>query len=493
MPYYLGIDLGTTGLKTIVTDGQGAIWGSAYQGYPLHTPRQSYAEQDPEDWYHALTTTVRQVLADTGIDHRDIAGIGLSGQMHGTVLLDDRMKLLGPAIIWCDQRSKDEVALVYRQFSAMELSTLVQNPVATGFQLSSLLWLRENDLSTYQRIRHVLLPKDYLRFRLTGTIGTEPSDACGTLLYDVINQVWSHEILRHFGIDERILPDPDHRSCEIAGTLTTTAARELGLGRETCVVFGGGDQPMQAVGNGILTDGRALLTLGTGGQVFVPTGKPLPDPGLRFHTFCHAQANSWYYLGAVLNAGLALNWALKHCFNLSDFGKVGEIAAKSPAGSRGLFFLPYISGERTPHMNPDAKGIFWGLSLGHSREDLIRAVMEGISYSLWDAYECLVSVSGKPRSLIVTGGGANSRLWRQILADMLDAPIFTTDSKETACLGAAICAMVAGGEYPDLVTACTGIIKVNSEPLAPIRENTEVYAEGHALFQDIYRANRHLF
>ena len=250
---------------------------------------------------------------------------------------------------------------------------------------------------------------------------------------------------------------------------------------------------MQAVGNGVLKDDQPLLTLGTGGQVLVPTSTPTPDPELRFHTFCHAQAGSWYYLGAVLNAGLALNWALRNCFDLTVFQEADELAGKSPAGSRGLFFLPYISGERTPYMNPDARGIFWGMGLGHTREDLIRAVLEGISYSLWDAYECLPFVSGKPHSLIVSGGGAKSSLWKQILADMLDVPVFTTDSTEAACLGAAICAMIANGNYTDLATACGEIVGISGDPVIPVWENVEIYKENHVTFKKIYQANRHLF
>lgn len=493
MPYYIGIDIGTTGLKSILTDRNGTILAKAYRSYPIDTPKPLYAEQDPELWYAALKSTVREIMGISGVKASEVAGIGLSGQMHGTVLLDRAGNLLCPAIIWCDQRSKEEVQLIQHSFSTEELCRLVQNPAATGFQLSSILWLKKNRPEIYDRVAHIMLPKDYIRFRLTGVTGTEPSDACGTLLYDGANHCWSGTIAELFNIDKSLLPNPDHLSCERAGTLTKKAAEDLGLSQNVYVVYGGGDQPMQALGNGAVTNERAVLTLGTGGQVFMPTRTPLHDPQLRIHSFCHAEKDIWYNLGATLNCCLAQNWALKNIFGISGFNDAHALALNSPAGSRGLFFLPYISGERTPYMNPEAKGIFWGMCLSHSKEDMLRAVIEGISYSLWDAYDCVVSLSGPPKYLIVTGGGSKSPLWRQILSDMLNTPVYTTNAEEEACMGAAICAMTANGEYDSLSQACAKIIQIDNHPSVPTPENSALYTENREKFHNIYSANARLF
>lgn len=493
MAYYLGIDLGTTGLKTALVDPSGTILGKGYQEYPIETPLPGYAQQSPEDWWQALKKALAEATASLGPAVDQIAGIGLSGQMHGSVFLDAHKQLLCPAIVWCDQRSVDDLKYIQSQVSREELCQWVQNPVATGFQVCSLLWMRRVHPELYEKARYLLLPKDYIRYRLTGEIGTEATDACSTLLFDCVKRDWSHALLERLAIDPSMLPDARHHSCEPAGTLLPSVAAELGLSPDTTVAYGGGDQPMQAIGNGVVTPGDALVTLGTGGQIFIPTALPKPDPTLRSHMFCHAEPDVWYSLGAILNCCLAQNWFFDKVLGESDYSKMHQLAAQVPPGSDGLFFLPYLTGERTPHMNPDAKGIFWGMTLHHDRATMVHAVIEGIGFALLDALNSIVSPEQTINRLIVTGGGAHSALWKQILADLFGRPIYTTNTEEEACIGAAACAMVSCGEYASLSEACRTIVRTGAVPTAPIMENHSIYRERLSVFHQIYQANAALF
>lgn len=432
-------------------------------------------------------------MADAGIAADEIAGIGLSGQMHGTVLLDGDGQLLAPAIIWCDQRSKSQVAEIYSEIGRENIGKWTQNPVGTGFQLCSLLWIRENQPQIYQKTRHVLLPKDYIRFRLTGLMGTEPTDACSTLLFNCVEENWSRELLDVLRIDPQLLPEVSQSPMQIHGGLCGVAARELGLRPGTPVAFGGGDQPMQAVGNGIIEPGDASITLGTGGQIFVPIDRPVYDPQLRLHTFCHAQPQTWYVMGAILNCCLAQNCFFDKVLGMHDFAQMHQRAASVAPGSGGLYFLPYLTGERTPHLNAQARGMFFGLTLGHDQNSMARAVIEGISYALLDAMQCIREMNPQIHRLILSGGGARSALWRQIIADMMDCPIYTTTMREEADVGAAICAMVGAGEYPGLREACGAIVHYQDGCTEPVPENAQFYREHFATYQKLYRANVDLF
>ena len=498
MAVYLGIDLGTTGLKSLLVRPDGSICGSGYREYPLSVPAPGYAEQDPEDWWRALRETVAEALSKAGVRGEEIAAIGLSGQMHGTVLLGGDGRPLAPAIPWCDQRSAAQAAEIRARIGAENLARWTQNPVGTGFQICSLLWIRENQPHLYRKVRRVLLPKDYVRFRLTGQTGTEPTDACSTLMFDCAQRDWSRQMLEAFDIDRALLPDANHLPTEIHGGLTEAAARELGLKPGTPVVFGGGDQPMQAVGNGILAPGDIAITLGTGGQIFMPTDRPVCDPALRVHSFCRAPSEMWYVMGAILNCCLAQNWFFDKVLGTRDFAAMHRRAADVAPGCGGLLFLPYLTGERTPYLNPQAKGVFFGLTLGDDEATLARAVIEGISHALLDAMLCireLIPAEAWPSDsrLIVSGGGARSGLWRQILADMFGQPIYATAMCEEAGTGAAICAMVGAGEYASLSEACEAIVRYEDGCVTPIPENTAVYHERHAVFQELYAANRGLF
>lgn len=493
MSIYLGIDLGTTGLKSLLVREDGTICGVGYREYPISIPATGYAEQAPEDWWRALKESLAEALAASGARPDEIAGIGLSGQMHGMVLTGADGELLHPAVIWCDQRSVNEVAMIRERIGLEKLGQWTQNPVSVGFQFCSLLWMRENKPEIYEKVRHVLLPKDYIRFLLTSEYGTEPTDACSTLAFDCAKQDWSLPMLETFGVDRSILPDAKHLPTDVHGALTARAAADLGLKPGIPVVYGGGDQPMQAIGNGILSPGTASITLGTGGQVFVPVAKPAYDPQLRTHTFCHAPKDTWYVMGAILNCCLAQNWFFDKVLCTHDFREMHRLAQQVAPGSDGLFFLPYLTGERTPHLNPEARGMFFGLTLGHDRASMVRAVVEGISYALSDAMDCIQQLNPTIDRLILSGGGARSVLWKQIISDMLDRPIYTTNMTEEAGIGAAICAMVGTGAYASLDEACKAIVRYEDGCVTPIKAHTEIYRERQQTYRALYEANRHLF
>lgn len=493
MSVYLGIDLGTTGLKSLLVQEDGRILGSGYREYPIAIPSAGFAEQDPRHWMQALKESLAEALAQSGVPASQIAGVGFSGQMHGMVLVDKNGQLLYPAVIWCDQRSVAQAERIRSTLGAETLGRWTQNPVSVGFQICSLLWIRDHHPDIYRRIHKVLLPKDYLRFLLTGEYGTEPTDACSTLMFDCAGQNWSQEMLAAFSIDPALLPDARHLPTDVQGGLCAAAAAELGLPAGVPVVYGGGDQPMQAIGNGILSPGDASITLGTGGQIFVPVSQPTYDAQLRTHTFCHAARDTWYVMGAILNCCLAQNWFFDKVLGTHDFQAMHEAAARVAPGSDGLFFLPYLTGERTPHMNPLAKGLFFGLTLGHDRASMARAVVEGISHALMDAMDCICEQNPRIDRLILSGGGARSTLWKQIIADMLGRPIYTTSMTEEAGMGAAICAMVGTGAYADLASACHAIVRYEDGCIEPSAANVGFYREQHHMYRALYQANQPLF
>lgn len=493
MSVYLGIDLGTTGLKSLLVRPDGSICGVGYREYPISIPATGYAEQAPEDWWRALKESLAEALSSSGVRPEEIAGIGLSGQMHGMVLTGADDRLLRSAIIWCDQRSVAQVEAIRRRLGIQKLGQWTQNNVGVGFQICSLLWVRENQPEIYEKIRHVLLPKDYIRFLLTGEYGTEPTDACSTLAFDCAARDWSAPMLEAFGVDRAILPDANHLPTDVQGALTARAAAELGLRPGIPVVFGGGDQPMQAVGNGILRPGDVSITLGTGGQIFAPVHRPIYDPQLRTHTFCHAMKDVWYVMGAILNCCLAQNWFFDKVLGTHDFQEMHRRATEVAPGSDGLFFLPYLTGERTPHLNPEARGMFFGLTLNHDRASMTRAVVEGISYALADAMDCIQRLELPAERLILSGGGARSALWKQIIADMMGRPIYTTTMTEEAGVGAAICAMVGTGAYASLAEACSAIVRYEEGCVEPVAQRTQFYRERQQTFRALYEANRPLF
>ena len=490
---FLGIDLGTTGLKAVLSDEQGNIIGIGYRQYPLDVPHPGYAEQSPEAWYDAMCLAIRDVLAKTGISPDEIKSVGFSGQMHGLVALDENENVLCPAIIHCDGRAFEEKKEISSLVTIEQFGEWTQNRPNSGFQILSLMWLRKNRPEIYKKIRHVLLPKDYIRYRLTGNFSTDVTDACSSLMFDCRNMRWSSNIISIAGIDPSILPDAEHNPYDIDGEVSGKAAEETGLAAGTLVAFGGGDTAMQAVANGVFSMGEASVSVGTSAQLLVALDQPKYDPQLRTHTFCHAPKNSWYIMGAILNACLAQNWFDNNVLMEKDYVSLGQKAALSPAGSRGLLFLPYLTGERTPHMNEHASGAFLGLTLAHDRFDMQRAVLEGVAYALRDCLEIIQGLDISISRLLISGGGGKSPLWRQIIADIFEMPLRQTDFEEQAAMGAIICAQIAGGAYPSFKEACAAQVRENGSVTEPDPKNFAAYREGYQLFREGYTANRDLF
>lgn len=491
MGFMLGIDLGTSSVKALVMDEAGNTRGTGQVGYAIDVPAAGRAEQDPSLWWSSAAGAVRQALERSGVPADGVAAVGFSGQMHGTVLLGRDGQVLRPAILWCDQRAAGEVRRLQAAFSREDMAGLTCNALAAGMQVVSLLWLRENEPDVYRAARHAVLPKDYLRYRCTGNVGTDVTDAAGTLAFDVAGRRWSSELLGRLGLDEGLFPAVS-MPADVAGSLSARAAEELGLKPGIPVVFGGGDQPMQAVGNGVLSPGAASCTIGTGGQLFFPVREPKADPLLRTNTFNHALPGLWYVMGATLNAGLSLNWFMKSILGLSGFREAAEMAATVPPGSGGLLFLPYLTGERTPHMDPDARGMFFGLTLEHTAAHMARAVMEGAVYALRDALEVVKSLGIRPERIVATGGGAANSDWLQMQADMFGCCVHPADEAEPACRGAALAAGVGAGIYASVEEGCRIVSRVSAEPVTPVAGNAAVYGEGYAVYRELYIRNREL-
>lgn len=493
MKYSLGIDLGTTGIKALIVGSDGMIKSIGYAKYPLYTPQVQHAEQDPQEWWNGMCNAIMQALKASQINPADILGVGFSGQMHGTVLLDKEGNVLCPAIIHCDQRAYLEKQEILDKTGIQKLGTYVQNQVHSGFQATTLLWIRNNRPDIYEKIHTVLLPKDYLRFLLTGQIASEITDAASTLLFDNVHKTWSKELLHTLDISMDILPDPCHVPHQLAGYVTAAAAEATGLCPGTPVAYGGGDQPMQAIGNGILSPGSASITLGTSGQVFTPTALPVYDPLLRTHTFCHAPDNTWYVMGAVLNACLSINWFSEKILGTDDYHKVHELAAQATPGSQGLLFMPYLTGERTPHMNEKARGGFVGLTLRHSIQDMSRALLEGIAFSMYEAIQPAYELGIHPENILLAGGGVRSPLLRQILCDVFGQTMMISNVTEQAGLGAAMCATVATGECASLEEACSRYVSRELIPVEPNKALKNLYMHQFELFRELYRQNEPLF
>lgn len=492
MAAFMGIDIGTSSIKSLLMDEAGRMLGFSQLDYDMSIPSPGFAEQDPDVWWALACRTSAAAIGESGVDPGEVAGVGFSGQMHGLVALGADNRPVRPAIIWCDQRSIAQKLELERLFAPEELGELIQNPAATGFQLLSLMWLREHEPDTFRRIRKVMLPKDYVRYRLTGHVGADTTDASSTSAYCVADKAWSAALLAKVGIDPGLFPETGE-PWEACGAVTTAAAAETGLKAGTTVVFGGADQAMQAVGNGIVAEGTVSCTIGTGGQLFTPVNRPVYDGLLRTHTYVHAVPGMWYLLGASMSAGLSLKWLAGQVLGRADYGPLDELAASVPAGSENLLFLPYLAGDRTPHMDPHAKGMFAGLTLRHGTGHLVRAVLEGVGFSMRDSLEIFRSLGVRTDRLILSGGGAKSGLWKQIIADMLDTDVYTSTMKEQACVGAAIMAGVGAGLYPGVEEACKHAVRIGETPIRPNAGNRGKYASLYELYKQLYERNRELF
>ncbi len=494
MEYLIGIDLGTSGTKTVLFDTQGNIIKSALVEYPMYQPQNGWAEQDPADWREAAFTTLKEVTA--GVDNTKIRGIGISGQMHGLVMLDADCNVLRPSIIWCDQRTAAECEEITEKVGAQRMIEITANPALTGFTASKIMWVKNHEPEIYAKCAHILLPKDYVRWCLTGEFATEVSDASGMQLLDVPNRCWSDEVLEKLGIDKSLLAKV-YESPEVTGTVTEEAAEKTGLCPGTIVVGGAGDNAAAAVGTGVVKDGKAFTTIGTSGVVFAHTSELSIDPKGRVHTFCCAVPGCWHLMGVTQSAGLSLHWyrdqfcgdemAKGAASGIDPYVLMDQKAAEVPIGCNKLFYLPYLMGERTPHLDPDCRGVFFGLSAIHTKYDMLRAVMEGVGYALRDSLEILRSLGVTIDEMLACGGGGKSPLWRQMLADMYNCEVKTSQSKEGAALGVAILAGVGAGVFASVEEGCEKLVHTDKvQP--PVAANVPKYEACYRMYTKLYPA-----
>ena len=485
----LGIDLGTQSVKAVLVREDGLLLGISSGKYPILTPAIGHAEQEPSAWWRAVSNAIKQVINETGTNPGDIAAIGLSGQMHGMVPLNSAGEVIRPAIIWCDQRAHDYVDSVYQKMEKEAFSRITLNPLAPGFQLSTLLWMRDHEPEQYRQIASVILPKDYIRYRLTGSPGSEITDASSTLAFDTSARQWSHEIINTLGLEISHFPELA-TPLTIVGSVTSQAAAETGLAMGTAVIAGGSDQPMQALGNGLIEPGTVSVTTGTGGQIFTVVKNPIFNPTLSTHTFCNVVPETWYVMAATLSAGLSLSWFASSIAHIQDFNALNAGASATAVGSEGLFFLPYLTGERTPHFDSEARALFYGLTLRHSQAHMARAIMEGVAYSYRDCLTTMEELGISTQRIIASGGGAQSALWMQIQADILGREIRTTGVTEQASFGAALAAGVGVGIFADIATACARLLPGEEHLIVPNHENSKIYEKCYPVYRDLYQSTR---
>jgi xylulokinase len=497
MAVFLGIDVGTSGTKTLAMQADGDILASATSEYPLSSPKPGWSEQDPEDWWQATLESVKKVLKAGKVKPEDVAGIGLSGQMHGSVFLDKQGNVIRPAILWNDQRTAAECAEIEKKAGGREkLIGLVANPALTGFTAPKILWLRKNEPKNFDKTVKILLPKDYVRYRLTGEFATEVSDASGTLLLDVKNRQWSKSLLDKLDLPLSLLPKV-YESEEVSGKVSATAAKLLGIKAGVPVVGGGGDQAAGAIGNGIVKRGVISATMGTSGVVFAHSDELQIDPQGRMHTFCHAVRDKWHVMGVVLSAGGSLQWyrnqlgqaeiAASKKIKTDPYNLLTDSAAEAPPGCEGLFFLPYLTGERTPHADPNARGAWIGLSLRHGPAHLVRSVMEGATYAMRDCLEIINDMKIPIREIRLSGGGAQSEFWRQMQADVYGRRVVTINAAEGPAYGVALLAAAGTGRYKGVVEACTATIKVE-ESTDPLAEAKRIYTKCYPMYGRLYKS-----
>ncbi len=491
---WLGIDIGTSATKAVLVNEEGKVVSSASVEYSMSTPKPGWAEQEPEQWWQATKKAILELRSRTPDLAEKLKAIGLTGQMHSAVFLDKSFQVIRPAILWCDQRPAEECREIEERLGFERLVELTLNRALTGFTLPKLLWLRNHEPENYAKLAHLLVCKDYIRFKLTGELATEVSDASGTLMFDVRARSWSQELLSELGINPEILPTC-YESAEITGTLSKTCADELGLKPDIPVVGGGGDQPAGAVGNGVVEEGPVLISVGTSGVVFACHYKPLIDPKARLHSFCHSAPELWHSMGVMLSAGGSLRWlreVLKRLKSEINYNDMTALAEKAPIGADGLYFLPYLTGERTPHFDPYARGVFFGINLGHSLEHIIRAVLEGVSFGLRDSVEIMREQKIFIQRFYLTGGGAKSDFWAQILADILKAPIFRLEVDEGPSFGSALLAMVGTGRFSSVQEAVKATLKLKDE-IQPNPKNSEHYDTLYAKWRSLYPSLKEKF
>ncbi len=502
MKYVIGIDLGTSATKTVLFDVNGKIIADASREYDMQQPHNGWAEQNPQDWYEAAIETLKKVVSESGVDVADIVSLGISGQMHGLVMLDEECNVLRPSILWCDQRTGKECDELTQKLGRETLIKITANPALTGFTASKILWVRNNEPEIFEKCRHILLPKDYLRFRLTGEFATEVSDASGMQLLDVPNRKWSSVMIEACGIKEEYLAKV-YESPEITGYINAETASLTGLSTATSVVGGAGDNAAAAVGMGVVEEGKAFTTIGTSGVVFAHTDNPTIDPQGRVHTFCCAVPGAWHVMGVTQGAGLSMQWFKNNFCGeetvlAAESGKdvyyiTDTMASEITVGADKLLYLPYLMGERTPHLDPDCRGVFFGLSAMHTKAHFIRAILEGVTYSLYDCLLVLKEMNITPETMLLCGGGAKSKLWKSMICDTFGLPVTTSMSAEAPALGVAILAAVGVGIYPTVPEACRAMTAVNPDLLVHDNGKTKVYRDYHGVYSSVYKSLKSVY
>jgi len=483
--FFLGIDTSTTSSKALLIDERGEVIAVASSPHTLQTPRPLWSEQNPAEWWQAVSVSIKAVIGKADISGESVGAIGLTGQMHGLVLLDEAGKVLRPAILWNDQRTQSQCDEIHQRIGKEEFIQITGNVALTGFTAPKILWVKENEPEVFAKAKHVLLPKDYIRYKLTGEYAMDKADGAGTVLFDLKLRDWSREVLDMLGIDASCMP-PAFEGTEFTGVVNEEAASLTGLKVGTPVAAGGGDQAAQAVGVGAVEPGVVALTVGTSGVVFATTPSALIEPEGRLHAFCHAVPGMWHFMGVMLSAAGSLQWYRDTLASNMDFDELLKEAESVPAGCEGLQFLPYLSGERTPHPDPLARGAFIGLTLRHKRAHMTRAVLEGVSFGLKDSFTLIQNAGlGKITQVRASGGGTKSALWRQILASVLDAELVTVNTTEGAAYGAALLAGVGAGAWLDVASACNVAVKLTGSTM-PDPAQVEAYHKAYPLYQELY-------
>ncbi len=489
---FLGIDVSTTGAKALLIDPQGEVVSTATTALPLSTPRPLWSEQDPHEWWSGVSQSIRRALAEAGVDGGAVEAVGLTGQMHGLTLLDAQGEVLRPAILWNDQRTGPQCDEIRARMGKARLIQVTGNDAITGFTAPKILWVREHEPEVYARVAQILLPKDYIRYRLTGTYATDKAGAAGTLLFDLQARDWSPEVLEALEIPRAWLP-PTFEGPEVTGTISAEAAGLTGLKAGTPVMAGGGDQAAGAVGVGAVEPGIVSLVLGTSGVVFATTGEPFIEPEGKLHAFCHAVPETWHLMGVMLSAAGSLQWYRDTLAPEQSFDALLAPAAEIPPGAEGLLFLPYLTGERTPYPDPLARACFVGLTLRHGLPHMTRAVLEGVAFGLRDSMELIKQAGlGEIRQIRLSGGGARSPLWRQILADVLNQELVTVNTTEGAAFGAALLAGVGAGVWPSVPEACRQVVQI-VDRVVPQADQVAAYEGLYPLYRQLYPALKPTF
>ena len=486
MRYLLGIDVGTTGTKTVLFDENGTVVADKTAEYPLIQPQNGWAEQNPADWWNAVKSTIKSVVKESNVDKENIVSIGLSGQMHGLVMLDENNDVIRNAILWCDGRTTEQCRKIEEIIGKERLIEITANPALEGFTAGKILWVKENEPENFEKCRKILLPKDYIRYLLCGEFATEVSDASGTQLLDIPKRNWSEEVCEKLGIDLSLLPKV-YESPDVTGYLKEDIAEELGLKAKIVIGGGGGDNACAAIGMGVCKEGKAFTTVGTSGVVFAHTDAPHIDKKGRIHTFCCAVPGAWHVMGVTQAAGLSLNWFRSQLANEYDYRELDKLASEIPIGCDKLIYLPYLMGERSPILDTSARGVFFGLSAIHTKIHMARAVMEGVAYSLYDCLQVLKENSIEVGDMALCGGGAKSSFWKEIFSDVYGVNIKTMKTSEGAVLGAALLGGCAAGVYSSVEEACEKTVK-SGDTYKFNEENHKKYMHFYSIYSSLYPA-----